>query len=67
MIVRIAWPSGFVCTCRAEEKEEKNEEIERVEQKQSKREKWNRKIWKEKMGCQRHTVPMKMVPLILMD
>jgi len=56
-----------VCTCRAEKKEEKNEEIERVEQKQSKREKWNRKIWKEKMGCQRHTVPMKMVPLILMD
>jgi hypothetical protein len=30
----------------------KNEEIERVEQKQSKREKWNRKIWKDKMGCQ---------------
>jgi hypothetical protein len=43
VIVRIAWPRGFVCTCRAEE-EEKNEEIERVEQKQSKREKWNRKI-----------------------
>jgi hypothetical protein len=45
VIVRIAWPSGFVCTCRAQEKEEK---------KMKKLKELNKNKVKEKNGIEKY-------------
>jgi hypothetical protein len=37
VIVRIAWPSGFVCTCKAEEKEEKMKKLKELNKNKVKR------------------------------